>query len=157
MLKTDIATDSTNELRDVIGYDATAAFEDDPNFIGSSPSIHASTESVTVQRDTDDVEDSDEEEDDEDLEDEDEEDDEEDEDDEDEDDEEDDADEVAASPMLRLDGQPGYEEEDQDDDDVAQGVDEDALDADDMDTDKVTEGWPAAVLQGSTSPARLSI
>jgi len=157
MLKTDSATDSTNELRDVIGHDATATFEDDPNFMESSPTINASTESVAVQRDTDDVEDS-EEEDDEDFEDEDEDDDEDDEDDEDDDaDEEDDADEVAASPMLRLDGQPGYEEEDQDDDDVAQGVDEDALDADDMDTDKVTEGWPAAVLSGSTSPARLSI
>jgi len=155
MLKTDSATDSTNELRDVIGHDATATFEDDPNFMGSSPAIHASTESVTVQRDTDDVEDDEEEEDDEDLEDEDDEDDEDEDEDEDAD-EEDDDDEVAASPMLRLDGQPGYEE-DQDDDDVAQGVDEDALDADDMDTDKVTEGWPAAVLSGSTSPARLSI
>ena len=148
-------TDSAKELREVVGDDATATFEDDPNFMGSSPAIHASTESVTVQRDTDDVEDDEEEEDDEDLEDEDDEDDEDEDEDEDAD-EEDDADEVAASPMLRLDGPPGYEE-DQDDDDVAQGVDEDALDADDMDTDKVTEGWPAAVLSGSTSPARLSI
>ena len=76
MLKTDIAADSTNDLRDVIEHDATATFEDDPNFMESSPTINASTESVAVQRDTDDVEDSkeeddSEEEDDEDLEDED--------------------------------------------------------------------------------------
>ena len=170
MPRTDIATDNANELRDVIGDDSTATFEDDPAFVESNPPDNASTESVAVQRDTDDVEDSEEEieeadeEEDEDLEDEedleddedveDEDDEEEDEDDE---DEEDDADEVADSNTLWVDGQLGHEEEDQDDGDVTQGVDEDELDADDIDTDKVTEGWPAAALRGSTPSTQLSI
>ena len=175
MPRTDIATDSANELRDVIGDDSTATFEDDPAFVESNPPDNASTESVAVQRDTDDVEDSEEEieeadeEEDEDLEDEedlendedveDEDDEEEDEDDEDEEDEdeEDDADEVADSNTLWVDGQLGHEEVDQDDGDVTQGVDEDELDANDMDTDTVTEGWPAAALRGSTPSTQLSI
>lgn len=157
MPKIDIGTDSADELRDVVGDDAMATFEDDANFVESNPVVHASAGSVAVQRDTDDVEDSEEEEeedeeeleDDEDFEDEEEE-------DEDDEEEEDDADEVAASPMLQVDGLRD-EEEDQDDGDVAQGVDEDALEADDMDTDTVTEAWPVAALQASTLAARLSI
>jgi len=56
-----IATDSEEDLRRVIGEDSTATFESDPNFIASDPTANASTESVVVQRDTDDTEDSEEE------------------------------------------------------------------------------------------------
>jgi hypothetical protein len=93
--KTPVATDSAAELREVIGDDASATFESDPNFVNANPTADASSEHLTL-RDTDDTEDSDEEEedeaglededDDEDLE---EEDEDEDEDDEDEDEEDD--------------------------------------------------------------------
>jgi hypothetical protein len=56
-----IATDSAEELRALIGDDATATFESDPKFIESNPTANASTESVIVQRDTDDTADSEEE------------------------------------------------------------------------------------------------
>ena len=56
-----IATDSEEDLRRVIGEDSTATFESDTNFIASDPTANASTESVVVQRDTDDTEDSEEE------------------------------------------------------------------------------------------------
>lgn len=99
--KDPIATDSAAELHELIGDDATATFESDPNFVDSNPTEDASSDHVEL-RDTDDMEDSDEEEDeagleDEDFEDDDEEDvdEDEDEDDEDyEDDEEEDDDEV---------------------------------------------------------------
>jgi len=89
--KIPIATDSAAELHELIGDDATATFESDPNFVDSNPTADASSEHVTL-RDTDDTEDSEEEEDEEGLEDEDDddvEDDDEDEDDEDEDDDDD--------------------------------------------------------------------
>jgi hypothetical protein len=81
-----IATDSAAELHELIGDDATATFESDPNFVGSNPTADASSDHIEL-RDTDDMEDSDEEEDEAGLEDEDEE---EDEDDDEEDEEEDD-------------------------------------------------------------------
>jgi len=56
-----IATDSAEELRALIGDDATATFESDPKFVESNPTANASTESVEVQRDTDDTADSEEE------------------------------------------------------------------------------------------------
>jgi len=59
-----IATDSETELRDLIGDDATATFEDDPKFIESNPGAEASSENVAVQRDTDDAQEDDEDEDD---------------------------------------------------------------------------------------------
>jgi hypothetical protein len=65
-----------------------------------------------------------------------------------------DAAEVAASPALLARKEP---EEDQDDGDVARGVDEDALEDDDMDTDKVADGWPAASLAGGTPATWLGI
>jgi len=155
--------DSASSLRDVVGDDATATFEDDPNFVESNPTGNASTESVEVQRDTDDVEDSDEEEDeleddDEEFEDEDDSDEDEDvDDDDDEEDEEDDADEVAALAVMAAG--PEDAELDDDEGDVDSGVDEDELDEDELDTDRVTaEGWPAASLGGgSYLPSRLSI
>jgi hypothetical protein len=58
--KTPIASDSSAELRDLIGDDASATFESDPNFIDSNASNGASSEHLTL-RDTDDTEDSDEE------------------------------------------------------------------------------------------------
>jgi len=58
-----IATDSETELRELIGDDATATFEDDPKFIESNPGAEASSENVEVQRDTDDTEEDDEEDD----------------------------------------------------------------------------------------------
>jgi hypothetical protein len=58
--KTPIASDSAAELRDLIGDDASATFESDPNFIASNASNGASSEHLTL-RDTDDTEDSDEE------------------------------------------------------------------------------------------------
>ena len=143
MPNTKIAPDSAKDLHDLAGDDATATFENDPTFIDSNPTGNASTENVTVQRDTDDLADSDDEAadtgaaeddlDDEDLDDDDdlvEDDDEDDledeeddlddeEDDEDEDADEDDADEVTASPALRADGLLGYEDEA---DDAEKGV-----------------------------------
>jgi hypothetical protein len=56
-----IATDSEAELRNVIGDDATATFEEDPTFIDSNPTESASSQNVAVQRDEDDTEDSEEE------------------------------------------------------------------------------------------------
>lgn len=66
-----IATDSETDLRELIGDDATATFEDDPKFIESNPGAEASSENVAVQRDTDDVEEDDEDDDEEDEDDED--------------------------------------------------------------------------------------
>ena len=56
-----IATDSAAELRALLGDDATSTFESEPNFIESDPTANASTESVVVQRDTDDTADCEEE------------------------------------------------------------------------------------------------
>jgi len=100
--KTPLATDSAAELRGLIGDDASATFESDPNFVNSNPTANASSEHIEL-RDTDDTEDSDEEEDEEGSED-DEDEDEDDEEDEDEDDEEDDDDDV------------DFEDEEEDDD-----------------------------------------
>ena len=87
--KIPVATDSAAELHELIGDDATATFESDPNFVNSNPTADASSEHITM-RDTDDMEDSEEEEDEEGLEDEDDDvEDDEDEDDEDEDDDDD--------------------------------------------------------------------
>ena len=57
--KNSISTDSDATLRDLIGDDASATFESDPNFIDSGAS--GSSNHVTL-RDTDDTEDSEEEE-----------------------------------------------------------------------------------------------
>jgi segregation and condensation protein B len=102
--KVPIATDSAAELHELIGDDATATFESDPNFVDSNPTADASSEHVEM-RDTDDMEDSDEEEDEAGLED--------DDDDDVEDDDEDDDDEDED------DGDDEFEEdEDEDDPDV---------------------------------------
>ena len=58
---TKTVTDSADSLRELVGDDATATFEDDPTFVESNPTEGAGSENVEVQRDTDDVEDSDEE------------------------------------------------------------------------------------------------
>lgn len=89
--KTPLATDSAAELRELIGDDASATFESDPNFVNSNPTADASSDHLEL-RDTDDMEDSDEEEDEAGLEDEDDgdEDDDEDEDEDDEDEDEED-------------------------------------------------------------------
>jgi hypothetical protein len=91
-----IATDSAEELRALIGDDATATFESDPKFIESNPTANASTESVIVQRDTDDTADSEEEI----IDSEDEEDDLEDEDDEEDDEDEEDEDEAETDAVV---------------------------------------------------------
>jgi hypothetical protein len=98
--KTPIATDSAAELRDLVGDDATAEFENDPKFIDSNPTDRASSEHVTL-RDSDDTEDSGEEidEEDEDEDDEGEEDEESDEDFDDEEEEEDDTEESGSIVM----------------------------------------------------------
>lgn len=84
------ATDSSADLRRLVGDDATADFEDDPKFAESTPAASASSENLAVQRDTDDTEESDEEiEDEENLEDDEEEDEDVDDEEEDEEDEED--------------------------------------------------------------------
>jgi hypothetical protein len=92
--KTPVSFDSAATLRDLIGDDASATFESDPNFIGSNDSTGGSSKHLTL-RDTDDTEDSDEE--DEEFE-------EEDEDEEDEDDDEDEEDDEAevGSEVLRM-------------------------------------------------------
>ena len=99
--KTPVSFDSAATLRDLIGDDASATFESDPNFIGSNDSTGGSSKHLTL-RDTDDTEDSDEEDEEFEEEDEDEEDDEE-EDEEDDDDEEDEDDEAeVGSEVLRM-------------------------------------------------------
>jgi hypothetical protein len=106
--KTPVASDSAAELRDLIGDDASATFESDPNFIDSNPGNDASSEHLTL-RDTDDTEDSEEEDEEFDEEDDDsgeggeeeEEEDEEEEDDDDDEDEEDDDAEIGSS-VLRM-------------------------------------------------------
>ena len=60
--KIPVATDSAAELHELIGDDATATFESDPNFVNSNPTADASSDHIEL-RDTDDMEDSDEEED----------------------------------------------------------------------------------------------
>jgi hypothetical protein len=97
--KTPIATDSAAELRDLIGNDASATFESDPNFIDSNASNGASSEHLTL-RDTDDTEDSDEEDEEEEEEEEDDEQDEPDEEFDDEEEEEEDDEEELASEVL---------------------------------------------------------
>jgi hypothetical protein len=134
-----IALDSAEALRNVVGPDATAGFESDPNFVGTDPASTASSENVAVQRDSDDTADSDEEEAEaEDLDEEDEDDelvDDEDEDDEDEDEDEDE--DAEAEPLQAKTSDEG--EEDDDAGDVESGLDEDALDDDELDTDRVTD------------------
>ena len=58
--KSPIATDSAAELHDLIGDDATATFESDPNFVDSNATESASSDHIAL-RDTDDTEDSEEE------------------------------------------------------------------------------------------------
>jgi hypothetical protein len=60
--KISIATDNAEELRGLIGDDASATFESDPNFVKSNPTESASSEKIAL-RDTDDTEDSEEEDD----------------------------------------------------------------------------------------------
>ncbi len=114
------ATDSAKDLRNLVGNDPTATFEDDPTFVDSNPTENASSENLnaaatpdaeevddedelddadTDEADEDDLEDEDEDEDEDDDED-----DYDDEDDEDEDDVEDadDEDETATTPALRV-------------------------------------------------------
>jgi hypothetical protein len=115
--KTPIATDSAAELREVIGDDASATFESDPNFVNSNPTADASSEHVEL-RDTDDMEDSDEEEDEAGLEDE-----------EDVDDEEEDGDEE----------DDGDEDDDDDEDEDDDGEFEDDEEEDDPDVLRTAE------------------
>jgi hypothetical protein len=89
--KIPVATDSAAELNELIGDDATATFESDPNFVDSNPTADASSDHLTL-RDTDDMEDSEEEDEEADEEDDGEEDEEEDGEDEEDEDEEDDDD-----------------------------------------------------------------
>jgi ribonuclease E len=124
-----IATDSEEALRDIVGPDATAGFEDDPKFIDADPTSTASSDNVAVQRDTDDLEDSEEEE----LE------SEEDEDDVDDEDEEDEEVDDEAEAALQTKTFDDLGEEDDDAGDVEAGLDEDTLDEDDLDTDRVTD------------------
>lgn len=127
--KTLPVTDDAATLRDLTGDDATATFEDDPNFENSNPGGGASSENVAVQRDTDDLEDSDEEEEDADLDDDELEDDELDEDEDDEDEYEDDDEEDSDE-----------DEDDSEDDDL----DDEDLDLDDADDEDDTDEVAAA-------------
>jgi len=56
---TETVTNSADSLRELVGDDATATFEDDPTFVESNPTEGAGSENVEVQRDMDDVEDDD--------------------------------------------------------------------------------------------------
>jgi hypothetical protein len=148
--KSSIAPDSAAELHALIGDDATATFENDPNFIDSDATGTASSENVEVQRDTDDTEDSEEEddeledeeleeedeEDDEDLEDEDEDDDLDEEDEDEEDEEEDDEEEVGASAAERV-GRRGSVEDVADDAELEE--DDDSGDEGEMEDEYVIE------------------
>jgi hypothetical protein len=114
--KTPIATDSAEELRGLIGDDASATFESDPNFVNSNPTESASSDNIAL-RDTDDTEDS-EEEDDEEDEDEDVEEDDLDEEDDDEVDEDEDDDEEGDEDEDDLDEDDDDEEDEDDEDEV---------------------------------------
>lgn len=119
--KTPIATDSAEELRGLVGDDASATFESNPNFVRSNPTESASSDHLAL-RGTDDTADSEEEDEEADEDDEldddeldedediDEDEEEEDEDDEDEDDEDED------------DDDPDDEDEDDDADEVLQAA-----------------------------------
>jgi hypothetical protein len=102
-----VSSDSDATLRDLIGEDASATFESDPNFIESDAGANGSSYHVAL-RDTDDTEDSEEEEeeafedDDDEEEEPEDEDEDEDEDDEDDDDEEDEEDEETDNDVLRM-------------------------------------------------------
>lgn len=137
-----IATDSEEALRSVVGHDATATVEVDPNFVDAAPTSTASSDNLAVQRDTDDLEDSDEEitesndaeDEDDELEDEDED---EDEEDEDEEEAEEEEEAVAAYQTKTFDD---LGEEDDDAGDVDRGLDdEDGAEDDELDTDQVTD------------------
>ena len=108
-MKSTPATDSTRELRNTVGDDATAEFENDPKFVDSNGTAFASSENLAVQRDTDDTEDSEEEieDDDEDLE-------EEDDEDELEDDEDEDDEDVDDDEEYEDDDEDENEDEDED-------------------------------------------
>lgn len=54
------ATDSAQDLRNLVHDDATADFESDPKFVDSNPTAEASSENLAL-RDTDDEEESDDE------------------------------------------------------------------------------------------------
>jgi len=136
-----IALDSEEALRKAVGPDATAAFESDPKFIPSDPTATASSENIAVQRDTDDTADSEEEETEaEDLDDEDEEDEDDDEEEEDEEDEaeEEDVDDEEAG-LLQARSFDDLGEADDDSGDVDPGLDEDALEDDDLDTVQIAD------------------
>jgi hypothetical protein len=102
--KNPVSSDSDATLRDLIGEDASATFESDPNFVESDAGAHGSSYHVSL-RDTDDTENSEEEEeeafedDDEEVEDEDDEDEDEEDDD---DDDEDEEDEETDDDVLRM-------------------------------------------------------
>lgn len=104
---TPIATDSAAELHNLIGDDASATFESDPNFVHSNPTGSASSDHLTL-RDTDDTEDSEEEE----VE----------EDDEDEDIDEDDEDEDVDEDEDEDAGDEGIDDPEDDEDDDADEV-----------------------------------
>ena len=125
------ATDSATDLHRILGDDATATFEDDPNFVDSNPTGNASSENVEEQRSaagsttpsaksTDDADEDEDEDDDvdeeEDL------DDEDDDDDEDVDDEDDDEDDL---------------DDDSEDDDDVDDEDDDEDDADEVNASSV--------------------
>lgn len=101
------ATDSSRDLRRLVGDDATADFENDPTFAESNPTASASSENLALQRDTDDLEESEDEIEEEDEDDEDEEDleDEEYEDEDDDEDVEDDEDEIDSAAARLYCGQ----------------------------------------------------
>ena len=48
------ATDSAQDLRNLVHDDATADFETDPKFVDSNPAAAASSENLAALRDTDD-------------------------------------------------------------------------------------------------------
>jgi hypothetical protein len=135
--RTAVTTDSESELHRLIGDDATATFESDPTFADSNPGATGSSDNVEEQREGDGTE------------------------------EASGAARQASATELRADGLLGQEDElsdaekdrsresgdaardrteskikdgseaDDDAGDVAPGVDEDKLNADDMDTDQV--------------------
>lgn len=90
------STDSATTLRNLVGNDPTATFENDPRFVESNPTGNASSENLGAaqQADPEEEDDLDEEGEEE----------EEEEDSEEDDEEDDDANEAGAEPPLRVDG-----------------------------------------------------
>ena len=123
------ATDSATALHELIGDDSTATFENDPTFVGSTPTVDGSSENLQTRSDRKDIQsqpsvqlrDSD---------------DTEDEDDEDDEEDDDDFEDVETEDEDEDEEDDDDEELDEDDEDEDDDLDDDEEDKDDEDEDE---------------------